>query len=244
MGIDFMDVSFRMEKVFRLELGKDFWEVIFEDAKRESPDTPPTDVTVGQIHRELIRRLQGVGRFEDSAYLVEANLNEVQSKLKIHFPNEVITPDTKFVVLHGRPLWREDWYKLGDLFNVEMPQIGWSRWTNIVIGTGVLVCASVFIGSRFMDWPWTYPALFDILILTALITWRMNGEAKRFPPRIKAVRDLADHLLVVRTRLDQTAEWPEVVVWVALREILVNALGVDDDEVTPTATLIHDLGAS
>ena len=244
MGIDLLDISFRLEKVFNLNLGKTFWNEVFERARRDSPGTVVMDVTVQQIHCELVCRLQAQGRYEETSYLTEENLKDVLTKLQIQFPLTNVSPETQIQELFGRPLWREDWDVLSDIFGVELPSIAWSKWTLIVLGAGITGCAVIWVVSRLTQWPWVYAIMFDIFVIASLLAWRLNSESKRFPPQIRSVKHLAEFVLVSRTRRGLTAKWADEVIWFSLREVLVDGLGVDDDEVTPTATLIHDLGAS
>ncbi len=67
MGIDLIDIQFRLEKVFQLELNEEFWDEVHDLAKQEL-GTPARDVTVGQIRDVLVRRLKSQGRFQGSNY--------------------------------------------------------------------------------------------------------------------------------------------------------------------------------
>ena len=243
MGIDLLDIRLRLEKVFQLELNDDFWDEVFKVAKKESV-APARDITVGQIRDVLVRRLKSQERFEDSNYLVEANLNEVLSKLQSRYPHWQVTPDADFCSLRGRPLCRADWPELGELFTLEMPIIGWSALTILLVVFVPLASLVLLAFWQPADLHWGYTAVVDIAALSALILWRLNGESKRFPPQIRTVQDLADHVLVERCERNPVAQWPEDLVWFMLREILVDGLGVDHNEVIPSATLVHDLGAS
>ncbi len=243
MGIDLLDVKLRLEKVFQLELNDDFWEEVFEVAKQESV-TPARDITVGQIHDALLKRLKSQGRLNANTSLAAANLSEVLKKLQSRYPHWQVTPESDFYSLHGRPLCRADWPELGELFTLEMPIIGWSTLTILLVVFVPLASMVVLAFWQPANLPWGYTAAVDIAALSALILWRLNGESKRFPPQIRTVQDLADYVLVERCERNPQAKWPEDLVWFMLREALVDGLGVDHHEVIPSATLIHDLGAS
>ena len=242
MGLDLIDIQFRLEKVFQLELNEEFWQEVHELTQQES-GTPPRDVTVGQIRDVLVRRLKSQGRLQGSKGIVEANLNEVVTKLRSRYSHWQVTPEADFCSLHGRPLCRADWPELGELFRVDMPAICWSGLTLLVVVFVPLMSLVVLALWQPADLPWGYTATAALAVLSALILWRLKGESKRFPPQIRTVQDLADHVLLQRCEGNPVAEWPEDLVWFMLREILVDGLGVDHDEVIPSATLIHDLGA-
>ena len=175
-------------------------------------------------------------------YLVKANLNEVVTKLQSRYPHWQVTPDAHFCTLHGRPFRRADWPDLGVLFSVDMPDICWSGLTLLLVVFVPIANMIVLALWQPPDLSWGFTATVDFAVLSALILWRLNGESKRFPPRIRTVQDLADHVLVQRCEGNPQAEWPENLVWFMLREVLVDGLGVDHHEVIPTATLFHDLG--
>lgn len=108
-------------------------------------------------------------------------------------------------------------------------------------GGGCLVHVVLLILNILLHLPGKY-LLFAALGLILIIFWRTGMERLRFPPSIRTIQDLSDHVLRVRER-QPGSRWPEELVWEQLRDVMVDALGVDDDEVAPEARLIQDLGA-
>ena len=213
-------------------------------AKQESTD-PPKDFTVGHIHTVLVRRLKIEGKFEeDSSHVMEANLQEVISRLRSHFPLWTVTPDAEFESLMGRPLHRSDWTALGELFAVDMPPVAWSSLTQFSIVGGLLVSLGIWVWLAYCPSRDSgLLALVGIPVMGFLIAWQWTRESQRFPPQLRRVSDLADHVLMEHLRRNPSSRWSDELVWFMLREVLVDTLGVDHHEVTPTATVFHDLGA-
>ncbi|RLS57784.1 MAG: hypothetical protein DWH91_03790 [Planctomycetota bacterium] len=243
MGIDLIDITFRVEKVFSLKLKSSFWDDLIVELRQTFPDSIVTDITVGQLHRGIVNHLKAAQRLEESTFLAQANRDQVLATLRTRYAPRGVTAETQLSQLHDRPLFREDWYDLGDLFQVPLPDVGWSRWSITVIGLGLVASLVVFVVSQWWNYPWGYVAIIDTGVLTALIAWRMNRESKRFPPQIQTVRHLTDYVLFQRMLQSPEGRWTDDVAWVALQQILTDALGVDAHEVTPEARIIHDLGA-
>ena len=244
MGIDLLDLSFRMEKHFRLKLGMNFWQDILATAQQVSPQVPITDLTVGQVHRELVQRLKKEGRYVETSYLAGENLTDVLSKLRERFPSPMIVPDMKLQELFGHQLRTEDWYELGDMFGVEMPKIGWSWWTLPVCNLGLAACILWPVIALIRERSIEFIAIIDIAVITVLIIWRKNYGSQNGSFQSWTVSQLAHHVLLDRTSKDGDTKWSEDLVWIALREILCDTLWVECEAVTHDALLTRDLGAS
>lgn len=244
MGIDLLDLTFRMEKHFRLKIDLTFWGDLRDSAQQKSTKEFITDLSVGQIHRELVERLKHAGRYVEPSYLAEENLKDVLSKLSERFPTQVVAPGTKLWGLFGHHLWREDWYALSDLFGIEVEatkrSFSQSCWTSRVLGLG-FVC--------FLPMIWQAPTtevvvLISIAIVSLLIAWWVSCVPKWSPAQDWTVNQWAHQVLLARTSRDGDSKWSEELVWIALREMICDTLWVESDAVTPEATLFGDLGAS
>lgn len=243
MGIDLIDITFRMEKVFHLKLKSGFWDDLIAQRQQAFPDSEVTDITVGQLHCGIMNHLKSARRLEDSVFLAQVHRDQVLATLRARYAPQTVTDATLLSQLHDRPLFREDWYDLGDLFQVPLPDVGWSRWSFAVISLGLVASLILVVVSLVWTNSWGFAAIIDTVVLTVLIAWRMNCESKRFPPQIQSVRDLIDYVLVERMSQSSQSQWTEDAVWFALRQILTTALDVEPHEVTPEARIIHDLGA-
>ena len=244
MGIDLLDLNFRMAKQFRLKLDMTFWGDILASAQQESPRTPVTDFTVGQVHRELVQRLKHEGSYVQTSYIAEENFKDVQSKLSARFPSQVVAPETKLQDLFSHQLWREDWYELSEIVGVEMPPFGRSRWPRFVLGLG-FVALSVCSLPMMVETPTIeIIASISIALISILMTWCLSCVPPRFPAQNWTVNQLADHVLLARTSEDGDSKWSDDLVWIALREIVCDTLGVEGQAVTADALLFRDLGAS
>ena len=248
MGIDLLDLTFRMEKHFRLKIDMTFWGDLRDSAQQMSTQEFITDLTVGQVHRELVQRLKQAGRYVELSYLAEENLKDVLSKLNERFPTQAVTPDTKLQELFGRHLWREDWYELSDLFGIEVEaakrSFSQSRWTFRILSLGVSVSFACFLPMIWQAPTTEVVVLISIAMVSLLIAWWVSCVPKWCPAQDWTVNQWAHQVLLARTSRDGDSMWSEELVWIALREMICETLWVESDAVTPEATLFGDLGAS
>lgn len=248
MGIDLLDLTFRMEKHFRLKVDMTFWGDLRDSAQQMSTQEFITDLTVGQVHRELVQRLKQAGRHVETSYLAEENLKDVLAKLSTRFPTQVVTPDTKLQELFGRHLWREDWNELSGLFGIKVEatktQSIPTRWTSPVLGLFLAVSTAGLLPMFWQAQTNEVVALISIAMLSLFIAWRLSCIPRWHPTLNWTVNRWAHQVLLARTSRDGDSKWSEELVWIALREMICDTLCVESDAVTPEATLFGDLGAS
>lgn len=248
MGFDLLDLTFRMEKHFRLKIDMTFWSDLRDAAQQVSPQEFITDLTVGQIHHELVQRLKQAGRHVETSYLAEENLKDVLSKLHARFPTHVITPDTKLQELFGRHLWSEDWYELSELLGIEVEatktQSIPSRWTSLLFGLLFVVSTACLLPMFWQAQTNELVVLISIAMLSLFIAWLLSCISRWHPTLNWTVNRWAHQVLLARTSRDSDTKWSEELVWIALREMICDTLCVESDAVTPEATLFGDLGAS
>lgn len=248
MGIDLLDLTFRMEKHFRLKIDMTFWGNLRDSAQQMSPLEFVTDLKVGQIHHELVQRLKQAGRHVETSYLAEENFKDVLSKLRARYPTLTITPDTKLQELFGRHLWREDWSELSGLLGIEvestMTQSIPSRWTSLLFGLMFVVSTACLLPMIWQAQTNEVVALISIAMLCLFVAWRLSCIPRWHPILNWTVNRWAHQVLLARTSRDGDSKWSEELVWIALREMICDTLCVESDAVTPDATLFGDLGAS
>lgn len=244
MGIDLLDVQFRIETEFGLKMEREFFPDLIarHHPNWKKPGQPRPDVTVGQIYNELLERLRRENRLEgDYSQLRTLTLHSVLDSLKQSLERPDLAAETPVTELLPPPLNRAAWNRLAASLDIEPPLIPWSTLTRISYGSGCLVVVGFWFAT------FLFKVASKYLILAALgmlpvILWRSAMEKQRFSPSIRTIQDFSDHFLRVRLR-QPGSRWPEELVWDQLRDVMVDALGVDDDEVTPEARLIQDLGA-
>jgi hypothetical protein len=244
MGIDLLDVQFRIETVFGLNMEREFFPDLIarHHPNWKKPGQPRPDVTVGQIYDELLERLRRENRLEgDYSQLRTLTLHSVLDSLKQSFERPDLASKTPVTELLPPPLNRAAWNRLATSLDVEPPLIPWSTMTQVSYNGGCLVVVGIWFATFLFEAPLKY-LVFAALGMLPLILWRSAMENQRFPPSIRNIQDLSDHILLVRLR-EPGSRWPEELVWHQLRDVMVDALGVDDHEVTPEARLIQDLGA-
>lgn len=244
MGIDLLDVQFRIEKAFGLQLEQEFFPDLIDKhhPNWQMPGQPRPDVTVGQIYQELLERLRRENRLEsDYSQLRALTLHSVLDSLKRSLERPDLTAETPVTELLPPPLNRASWNRLAASLNIEPPLIPWTTMTQVSYVGGCLVAVVLWFTTFLFEIP-IKSLILAVLGMLSIILWRSALERQRFPPSIRRIQDLSDHVLRVRLR-EPGSRWPEEPVWDQLREVMVDALGVDDHEVTPEARLIQDLGA-
>jgi hypothetical protein len=244
MGIDLLDVQFRIETVFGLQLEQEFFHKIIDKhhPNWQMPGQPRPDVTVGRIYDELLERLRRENRLEgDYSQLRTLTLHSVLDSLKRSLERSDLAAETPVTELLPPPLNRAAWNRLAASLEIEPPLIPWSTLTQVSYNGGCLVVVGIWFAAFLFEAPLKYLILAALGVLPVIL-WRSAMEKQRFPPSIRTIQDFSDHVLRVRLR-QPSSRWPEELVWDQLRDVMVDALGVDDDEVTPEARLIQDLGA-
>lgn len=254
MGIDLLDVSFRLEKSFGLKLDRDFWDKLYQHATRVCQSGEPADITVQQIFDELVYRLKECDRYQaESTGLLDSIRTQVMHQLAILFPGREHTSNTRVTDLYQKVPTQEDWQSIRSRFSPSPERSHTSGLTATCVVLGFIggpALTGAALSSSLSLWFAVPFILLGIVSLIGASVWR---DHRRFPPSITTIEDLVT--AVVEARIQDSHQekatsgpgeqhrWSDEMIWFSLRSVLVDALGVDHDEVKPNARLIHDLGA-
>ncbi|MDA1231469.1 MAG: hypothetical protein O2856_11895 [Planctomycetota bacterium] len=256
MGIDLLDVSFRLEKTTGVMLTADDWSGLASDK----------DIVVGDVYTLLICRLGLAHEIRTDIELNESIWHQVQaavSRISSKSPVE-ITMETTLDNLFSKETRRTRWSTLRKELGLGIPHLENSatdqRWISassllcILIPLAIFAtCVSVAYGRGVTAFVFAGGiSLICFLALNAvrLALSRTIWEPRRvcFPRQVvnvkelcRRVRDINAHRLIGRPLSKDLDDGRKI--WIDLKAALVDALGVDDEEITMQARLIKDLGA-
>lgn len=239
MGIDLLDISFRVERTFGIRMSRQDFQSVFSAG------------TVGSLYAYLLYRLDqnewprgcvGVPVF----YQLRRALVELFGTSEGH-----ITPCRKLDEIIPVRERRLNWRRLRAALDLPLPSLCRPFWMHRLIcygslGLCLLAILGFFLGNPARDpfWLWfglliggavKYGAAYILTLPCAVC----------IPPSCSTVKSLIKTILrsdygrmAARARM-----WHEHEVWHALVPILVEALNVKPEQVVIDAHLINDLGA-
>lgn len=244
MGLDLLDVTFRIEKQFEVDLSQDDLEAIVRDK----------DIRVGDLYELILRKLHLRDFARNDIRLNYALWTEVRDVIHgvAEAPVEQIELKTPLETLFPRKTRRATWEALREAMPYRVGRLGYPR---MVRTAGFLVAVVMALFEQFPIWQvpgakWLLPLLgfFAVWMLIETYTKVLSALAplrNSFPPGMITVKDLCRAVLAtnyadlsrdVAIPLDERC----LVVWEQLTEILVDALGVDAEAVTFRARLVKD----
>ncbi len=246
MGIDFLDITFRIEKELGVRFRLEEWEKI----------TRHRDVTVGDLYSLILNKL---GLCDLTRNDIELNYHlwrEIQSTLRVvtGLPAEEIELGTTLESLFPKPSRRETWNRLRESCPYHVRELDYPKAVRRI---GFWLAVGVAFIEQFHIWQmgvakWVWPLLGFVgiwmvsetylKILKICTPYRTN-----FPSRMRTVKDLCRMILATNyreicERVEIAFDERSLAVWEKLVEILVAALSADADEIAFHSRLIHDLG--
>jgi len=246
MGVDALDLVFRIEKAFQIKLPKDDFLALAKDQ----------DVVVGDLYDLVLAKLQlrDAGRNDFGLnYRLWAEMQAVLERVS-DVRSEAIALQTPLERLFPRPTRRFQW----DALRETCPyRVGELDYPLVVRTCGFLLAAAVAIIEQARLWQirglaWLWPVLglvgiwmvseTYLKILSICAPWRT-----RFPRGMKTVKDLCRVVLAANyaelcRRADTRSDERAPAVWEQLVEILADVVGVQPERVTFRSRLVRDLG--
>lgn len=245
MGLDVLDVTFRIEKAFQIELRQEDLQGLVRDG----------DITVGDLYQLILTKmhLRDVGRYDirlneqlwlGMKFVLHSASGTPWSEIQLGLPLETLFP---------LPTRRAKWTALRTACPYRIPELDYPR---IVRVSGLLVAGTMVLFEQFQIWQ--NPGLKFLWPAVGILGIWVFGETylkilsicaplrNRFPARMKTVKDLCRSVLarnyaeICNTAL-HALDQRHLSVWEKLVEQLVVALGVDADEVTFQSRLYRDL---
>ena len=232
MGLDTVELVMDVEESFGIEIPDD-------DAQRI--------ITVGDLY-EFVKSQTDLA--PAGTCLTAATFYEIRRGFTEAGITERFGPSTHLSEIAPWSDRRSFWFNLAQNTQLQLPALTRPSW--IVLLNILITCtASALIalaiserdasGNTFMIC--CIACLCLIGSLTALAT---RPLAKLFSKECSTFRSLSERVLALNAAKlkGKHGAMGSNDIWVILRELIVNQLGVDADEVTPTASFIKDLGCN
>ena len=232
MGLDTVELVMDVEESFGIEIPDDDAQKIitvgdlFEFVKSQTELVPAGTCLTAATFYDIRRGLADAGitkRFGPSTLLVE------------------IAPQ------HDR---RPFWTKLARNTQLKLPELVRPSWIvvlNVLVTCGASTLIALVASGRDVSGTifvvTGIACLFFIGWLTSVVT---TPFATQFATDFGTFRGLSERVLALNapTLKNKHGAMGPNDIWVILRELIVNQLGVDADEVTPTASFVKDLGCN
>lgn len=246
MGIDLLDVTFRIQKTFEIEFShKDLAGLVQNN-----------DITVGSLYDLILERLHLRDTARHDIRLHYELWEEIRQVLNrtLDVPLSRIELGTPLEALFPRETRRETWNALRNVYRI--PELDYPkavRRAGFVLATGMVLVEQFKLWQiAGAKWLWPLLGLCGIWMVSETYLKILSICAplrKSFPSGMTTVKDfcraiLAANYMDVCERFNSSLDERCVAVWQQLTMILSDALGVDPEEVTFRSRLIHDLGMS
>ena len=257
MGIDLMDISFRLEKNSGVKMSRDDWPSLVRD----------NDIMVGDLYSLLICRSKLSEDLRADMELNESVWFRVQSAVAGISGKEVSEINLGISLNELFPMEerREQWEALRKELDLSTPSLENTTRDQRWISTGWLMriaVPTILLASGCFSFPFfsstaTYVmevigCLLSCAVVNAIQSTlvRRYWEPRRtnFPDKMltlkefcRRVRDINAHRLMGR-RVSQDLD-EGLRLWESLKVSLIDALGVEESNITMQARLVKDLGA-
>lgn len=263
MGVDMLDITFRLEKKLGLQIdGAEFWNKAVEDIET-SPGRHRKDVRVSRLLEVLCELTGSSGQSHFDVDLSRQRMIEALQSCFDIAPGR-LTLETKLCEVIPRQKRSVHWERLAVALGQPLPTLQRPVVVRLLCGLSVFA-AVVSCGWLTVELTRAYC---DVRVANALgtlcigftigfgILWH-RPRPTQFLWNCQTIDDLAqcvaccDAVQIARQNAAaiQTHQspphpnpWTRDMLWRVLHEVLVDVLGVDDDEVVPQALLVRDLG--
>ncbi len=230
MGLDTVELVMDVEESFGIQIPDD-------DAQKI--------VTVGDLF-EFIKSQTDLA--PAGTCLTATTFYEIRRGFENSGINERFAPSTPVGDIVPNRNRRSFWAKLARSTKLRFPDLVRPSWivvSNVLITFSASILTALIASGRDVS-----GTIFVITMIagffffgwaTAIVT---RPFAKNFSSDFKTFRGLSERVLALNATILKNKHGPMGPndIWVILRELIVNQLGVDSDEVTPTASFVKDLG--
>ena len=245
MGLDLLDITFRIEKEFEVEVSRDDLEAVMRDQ----------DIVVGDLYELVLRKLHLRDFARNDIRLNYALWTEIREIIHsaTEVPLEEIELKTPLEKLFPRENRRASWELLREAAPYRIGKLGYPKTVRRI---GFLLAVAMVLfeqlqirqvpGLRLL-WPVLGFLGLSMLIETyAKVLSILAPFRNSFPSGMTTVKDLCRAVLATNyTDFCSHVEIPLddrcLDVWERLTAILVETLGVEVDEITFRARLVKDL---
>ncbi len=230
MGLDTVEIVMDVEDTFDIRIDDDVAQSI---------------ETVGELYDYIVEH---TATARTGKCLTAAAFYEVRAGLTSCDISDRFGPSTKLAEIFPKANRRSFWSKLSKSTDLTLPKLIRPSW--VVTGNVLVtllssaVAAYSLMGNEYTEIMVPLigiPCLFLFGFLTTFITVPL---ATNFAPTFATFRGLSEQILVINSTKMTAKHGPmgRNDIWVLLRGLIVNALGVDDNEVVRDANFVRDLG--
>lgn len=227
MGLEIVELIMRVEEEF---------EIAIEDEEASYIST------VGELHLCILTKLglAGASGCQSSAtfYQMRRALMEIADVSRA-----AIRPDTPTAPLLPEPNRRAQWKTLSELTGATLPPLERPRVLAKSIGMG-----GALIGVSSLACVFVSPALAASSALTGAVAYVgarkwSDRYATLLPAQCATVGDLSHAVIKLNygINLERGPKRSEAEIWEKLREIMVDELDIEPDEITKDAQFVRDL---
>ncbi len=234
MGLDLVELTMEVEETFGIAI----------------PDADAAGiVTVGELHRYVVEKLRaGEATLTMSGCRSRAAFYRLRRALVegLGVERRGIRPATvmgSLVAPRGR---RDSWVRLEQALGVRLPRLVRPKALVITLTVFIMTAAVVVglfgasVGAPGLD---VLASVFALgITLAVLAAWFTIPFATAIPPACATVRDAVGAVILHAPPSAREGLDPDTV-WLMLRSLIVEQLGVHPDEVVEGASFVGDLGA-
>ena len=242
MGLDLVELVIKVEETFTIQIDdRDASEII----------------TVGQLYRYVLDRVdvqEGDPCLTSQAFY--RLRRDFQTGLGVS--RDRVRPCANVEELLPRAGRKQHWESLGEALQVHLPDLRRPPRMADVLTCSVLVTFLIFVcgllilglpgvpnvlaNTGFINYLFLAPTLILLNVLAFALT---SPFAIELPAPCRSVRGLVETAVASGCMAAEPNDrrWSRATVWVALRLVIADVLGVDPEEVTENARFVADFGA-
>jgi len=259
MGVDLLDIMFRLEKAFHVRLNREDFQLPPEPGSK----MPRYRTKVRDLYQIVIEKRSQQKARRGSAGLDGRALEEVCWALAtvLDVPRERIGGDDSLTELIPEPARNRSWRQLKRRLQLELPDLKIPRTLyQVVWWSSAVAVTLIAYGTLWVTFPHESNDVAGIVVrlvvcavfctpigavLAGLLTTSHAWHFVEFPEGLQTVRDLAHSVLALNRKhfVELCESDPDDDVWESLRFIVADVLAVDPAEVAKEADLFEDLGA-
>lgn len=249
MGIDALDMHFRIEKTFQISISMEELRSLFREG----------DIRVGDLYEHLLNRLMLQDRTRYNLHLNYELWRDVQRMLQCATGRSMdeIMLETRLERLFPQSTCRAAWAMLQASTPHRLPQLKFTNSMQRAMGltalglTFCLLAASVWGLAQLgvgMLWPLAGLVMVWMILTIADLLQKVFAPFRTaLPDELKTVKDLcriilADNYQQICSQAGVAVDRRCLDVWHKLQRILQDTLGVDSSQITFQSRLVHDLG--
>jgi acyl carrier protein len=230
MGLDTVELVLNVEDAFDVKI---------------SDDKLPELKTVGDLYEYILAQTQmplsGNCLTASAFYELRAGFADLGITVRI-------APSTKLVEILPRKNRRQLWQRLSQSKQLKLPNLVRPNWITSTSSV-VTITASVFLayvakGTDSTAIQFSLVGIVCLFVFGYLIALLTEPFATSFDKSFQTFRGLSERVLALNRTKFKNEHGPlgRNDIWVILREIIADTLGVDHDEITRGANFIRDLG--